>query len=220
MRRARPCPLIGFAGAPFTVASYLVEGGPSRTYARTKALMHGDPALWRELLDRLADLALASLRSQVEAGRRRPSSSSTAGPARSRPADYERFVLPAQSARCSAGVADLGVPRIHFGVGTGELLGLMAEAGADVVGVDWRVPLDDGPPPRRRRRRRCRATSTRRSCLAAGRRRSSRRSATSSPQRRATPATSSTSATACCPRPTRPCSGRVVELVHGWEPSR
>ncbi|MBI2708895.1 MAG: uroporphyrinogen decarboxylase [Actinobacteria bacterium] len=132
-------PLIGFAGAPFTVASYLVEGRPSRDYARTKALMLGDPDLWARLLDRLADLAVASLRSQIEAGASAVQLfDSWAGALP--PADYERFVLPA-SRKVLDGIADLGVPRIHFGVGTGELLGLMQAAGADVVGVDWRVPL-------------------------------------------------------------------------------
>ncbi len=134
-------PLIGFAGAPFTVASYLVEGRPSRTYARTKALMYGDPGLWAALLDRLADIAVASLRSQVGAGASVVQLFDSWAGALD-PADYERFVLPA-SAKVFAGVADLGVPRIHFGVSTGELLGLMHRAGADVVGVDWRVHLDD-----------------------------------------------------------------------------
>ena len=135
-----PVPLIGFAGAPFTVASYLVEGGPSRTYERTKALMLGNPALWGQLLTRLADIAIASLRAQVEAGAEAIQLfDSWAG---TLPPDvYRASVMPA-SARVFAGLADLGVPRIHFGVGTGELLFLMGEAGADVVGVDWRVPLD------------------------------------------------------------------------------
>jgi uroporphyrinogen decarboxylase len=133
-------PLIGFAGAPFTVASYLIEGRPSRTYANTKAMMHAEPGLWVELMDRLADIAIASLRSQIQAGAEAIQLfDSWAGALN--PMDYERFVLPA-SAKVFAGVADLGVPRIHFGVGTGELLGLMSSAGADVVGVDWRVPLD------------------------------------------------------------------------------
>lgn len=134
-------PLIGFAGAPFTVASYLVEGRPSRTYARTKALMHGEPALWHDLVDRLADLAIASLRSQVEAGAQAVQVFDSWAGALS-PPDYERFVLPA-STRVFEALTDLGVPRIHFGVGTGELLHLMGAAGADVVGVDWRVPLDE-----------------------------------------------------------------------------
>jgi uroporphyrinogen decarboxylase len=133
-------PLIGFAGAPFTVASYLVEGGPSRDQVKTKALMYGDPALWTELLDRLADISLASLRAQVGAGAQAVQLfDSWVGTLN--PGDYRRFVLPA-SRKVLAGLADLGVPRIHFGVGTGELLDLLVEAGADVVGVDWRVPLD------------------------------------------------------------------------------
>ncbi|HXH56830.1 uroporphyrinogen decarboxylase [Iamia sp.] len=133
-------PLIGFAGAPFTVASYLVEGAPTRTWTKTKALMHTDPDLWDALLDRLADQALATLRAQVGAGASAVQLFDSWAGALT-PSDYERFVLPA-SAKVLAGLADLGVPRIHFGVATGELLGLMHQAGAEVVGVDWRVPLD------------------------------------------------------------------------------
>ena len=132
-------PLIGFAGGPFTVASYLIEGRPSRDYLRTKALMYTEPGLWAALLDRLAEYAIGSLRAQVAAGAAAVQVFDSWAGALS-PEDYRRFVLPA-SARVFAGVADLGVPRIHFGVATGELLGLLAEAGADVVGVDWRVPL-------------------------------------------------------------------------------
>ena len=135
-------PLIGFGGAPFTLASYLVEGGPSRSYTRTKALLFSDEMTWHRLLDRLADVTLASLRAQVEHGAAAVQLfDSWAGALH--PADYERAVLP-HSRKVLEGLADLGVPRIHFGVGTGELLGLMASAGADVVGVDWRVPLDVG----------------------------------------------------------------------------
>lgn len=133
-------PLIGFAGAPFTVASYLVEGKPSRTYTKTKALMYGDEAVWHQLMERLTDLAVASLRSQVANGARALQLFDSWAGALSLP-DYRRYVLP-HSTRVFAEVADLGVPRIHFGVDTGELLGAMAEAGADVVGVDWRVTLD------------------------------------------------------------------------------
>ena len=132
-------PLIGFAGAPFTLASYLVEGGPSKNHEKTKSLMYGDPQLWSDLLDRLATITLAFLRVQVEAGASAVQLFDSwvgALPA----ADYERYVMP-HSRRVLEGLADLGVPRIHFGVGTGELLGRMGEAGADVVGVDWRVPL-------------------------------------------------------------------------------
>lgn len=140
LARELSVPLIGFAGAPFTVASYLIEGQPSRTYTRTKALMYGDPSLWHKLMEKLADLAIASLRSQIESGAvALQVFDSWAGTLS--PPDYEKFVLP-HSQRVFAEVADLNVPRIHFGVGTGELLGLMASAGADVVGVDWRVPLD------------------------------------------------------------------------------
>jgi uroporphyrinogen decarboxylase len=133
-------PLIGFAGAPFTLASYLVEGGPSRNHERTKALMHADPGTWHALLDRLAEITLTFLRVQLAAGADALQLfDSWAGTLSER--DYRRFVLP-HSARVLGGLVEAGVPRIHFGVGTGELLGAMAEAGADMVGVDWRVPLD------------------------------------------------------------------------------
>ncbi|UXX95880.1 uroporphyrinogen decarboxylase [Streptomyces sp. AD2-2] len=134
-------PLIGFAGAPFTLASYLIEGGPSRTYENAKAIMYGDPELWTDLLDRLADITSAFLKVQIEAGASAVQVFDSWAGALA-PADYRRSVLPA-SAKVFQAVEGYGVPRIHFGVGTGELLGLMGEAGADVVGVDWRVPLDE-----------------------------------------------------------------------------
>ena len=134
-------PLIGFAGAPFTVASYLIEGAPSRTYGKTKALMLGDPGLWHDLMERLADMAITSLRSQIDAGVSAIQLFDSWAGALS-PSVYERCVLP-YSRRVFEGVLDTGVPRIHFGVGTGEILPLMADAGSDVVGVDWRVPLDE-----------------------------------------------------------------------------
>jgi uroporphyrinogen decarboxylase len=134
-------PLIGFAGAPFTLASYLIEGGPSKNHEHTKAMMYGEPALWHDLMDRLTAITLGFLRVQAEAGAAAvqvfDSWVGAVGPA-----DYREFVLPYTS-RIFAGLAGLDVPRIHFGVGTGELLGLLGEAGADVVGVDWRVPLDE-----------------------------------------------------------------------------
>jgi uroporphyrinogen decarboxylase len=133
-------PVIGFAGAPFTLASYLIEGGSSKTLSRTKAAMHADPVFWAALLDRLAGIVVASLRAQVEAGAAAVQIfDSWAGLLN--PSDYRRSVLPT-TRTIFAGLEDLGVPRIHFGVGTGELLELQADAGADVVGVDWRVPLD------------------------------------------------------------------------------
>ncbi len=134
-------PLIGFAGGPFTLASYLVEGGPSKTHERTKALMYGNPQLWNTLLGRLTDITLAFLRIQVDAGAAAVQLFDSWVGAVS-PDDYRRAVLP-HSKRIFDSLAVTGVPRIHFGVGTGELLGLMGEAGADVVGVDWRVPLDE-----------------------------------------------------------------------------
>jgi len=135
-----PTPLIGFAGAPFTLASYLIEGGPSRDHARTKALMYGDEATWHALAARLADIAATYLRVQVEAGVSAVQLFDSWAGALSAE-DYARYVLPHSAT--VLGAVPAGVPRIHFGVGTGELLELMGEAGADVVGVDWRVPLDE-----------------------------------------------------------------------------
>lgn len=132
-------PLIGFAGAPFTVASYLIEGGPSRDYLHTRTLMWREPAVFHALLDHLADLALASLRSQVDAGAQAVQLFDSWVGALS-PADYRAHVLPA-TAKVLGGLAATGVPRIHFGVGAGELLEPMAAAGGDVMGVDWRMPL-------------------------------------------------------------------------------
>ena len=133
-------PLIGFAGAPFTLASYLIEGGPSRDHRRTKALMYAEPQLWHALLGQLARIAAAFLRVQIEAGASAVQLFDSWAGALS-PEDYRTYVQP-HSAAVLASVADLGVPRIHFGVGTGELLADMGDAGAEVVGVDWRVPLD------------------------------------------------------------------------------
>ncbi len=133
-------PLIGFAGAPFTLASYLVEGGPSKNYLKTKALMYGDPELWHDLCSRLADITLTFLKVQVAAGVSAVQLFDSWAGALSE-ADYREYVLP-HSTRVLGGLADAGVPRIHFGVGTGLLLPAMGEAGADVVGVDWRTPLD------------------------------------------------------------------------------
>lgn len=130
--------LIGFAGAPFTLASYLVEGGPSKNHERTKALMHGNPELWHALLAKIADVTTAFLHAQLDAGVQAVQLfDSWAGALSER--DYREFVLP-HSKRVLETITT--VPRIHFGVGTGELLPAMREAGADVVGVDWRIPLD------------------------------------------------------------------------------
>ena len=140
LRARLEVPLIGFAGAPFTLASYLVEGGPSRDHARTKALMLGAPEVWVALMERLAGSILAYLRAQVEAGAGAVQLFDSWAGALA-PEDYAAHALPAVRAIMD-GLADLEVPRILFGVGTGELLGPMAGSGCDVVGVDWRVPLD------------------------------------------------------------------------------
>ncbi|MGW0806376.1 uroporphyrinogen decarboxylase [Nonomuraea sp. NPDC002799] len=137
-------PLIGFAGAPFTLGSYLIEGGPSKNHDRTKAMMYGAPELWHALMERLSDIVLEHLRIQVAAGASAVQLfDSWVGAVA--PADYREFIQP-HTRRIFEGIQ--GVPRIHFGVGTGELLGVVGEAApdgieADVIGVDWRVPLDE-----------------------------------------------------------------------------
>lgn len=133
-------PLIGFAGAPFTVSSYLVEGGPSKEYAKTKALMFGAPEVWQALMTKVAGISAAFLEVQVAAGASAVQLfDSWAGAVN--PADYRTYVRP-YSAQVLARAGALGVPRIHFGVNSALLLDQMGEAGADVVGVDWRTPLD------------------------------------------------------------------------------
>ncbi|RTL65776.1 MAG: uroporphyrinogen decarboxylase [Pseudonocardiaceae bacterium] len=133
-------PLIGFAGAPFTLASYLVEGGPSRNHEKTKALMRSAPDVWHALLAKLADSTSTFLRAQIAAGVDAVQLfDSWAGALTER--DYRALVAP-HSAAVLGPLAAAGVPRIHFGVGTGELLGAMSEI-TDVIGVDWRVPLDE-----------------------------------------------------------------------------
>ncbi len=140
VRELGATPLIGFAGAPYTLASYLIEGGPSKDHVKTKAMMHGAPELWDSLMRRLALISAGFLRVQIEAGAAAVQlfDSWAGGLA---PADYRAHVLP-HSAAVFSSIADLSVPRIHFGVATGEILADMASAGVEVVGVDWRVPLD------------------------------------------------------------------------------
>ncbi|MBO0832742.1 MAG: uroporphyrinogen decarboxylase [Actinobacteria bacterium] len=134
-------PLIGFAGGPFTLASYLVEGGPSKNFLLTKKLMYGEPGLWADLMSRLTEITIGFLVAQVAAGASAIQLFDSWAGALSLD-DYRANVLP-YSKRIFSALAESGVPRIHFGVGTGELLGAMGAAGADVVGVDWRVPLDE-----------------------------------------------------------------------------
>jgi uroporphyrinogen decarboxylase len=140
LRRELDVPLIGFGGAPFTLASYLVQGGPSRDHARTKALMHGAPDAWHLLMDRLSASMTAYLRAQTLAGAQVIQLfDSWVG--HLDPSSYQKYVLPSVL-RIFAGLSGIGTPTIYFGVMTGELLPLMASAMPDVVGVDWRVPLD------------------------------------------------------------------------------
>jgi uroporphyrinogen decarboxylase len=138
-------PLIGFAGAPFTMASYLVEGGPSRNHARTKAMMLADPTSWHALMAKLTDLTVAFLRGQIDAGVDAIQLfDSWAGTLSL--ADYRQYVLP-HSSKVFAALAEYGLPMTHFGVGTAELLGAMSvalkPATATMVGVDWRTSLTD-----------------------------------------------------------------------------
>ena len=137
LRKELRVPLIGFAGAPFTLASYLIEGGPSRDHARTKAVMHGAPSMWSSLMDALVAIVRPHLLAQAEAGAQALQVFDSWVGALA-PDDYERHVRP----WVGRVLEDLPVPSIHFGVGTGELLGSMAEAGGDAIGIDWRVPLD------------------------------------------------------------------------------
>jgi uroporphyrinogen decarboxylase len=142
-------PLIGFAGAPFTLASYLVEGGPSRHHARTKAMMLAEPACWHALMEKLTDITVGFLRVQLDAGVDAIQVFDSWAGALS-PADYRRYVLP-HSERVFGTLSTDDVPMTHFGVGTAELLGAMSAAltagekpgRAAVVGVDWRTSLID-----------------------------------------------------------------------------
>jgi uroporphyrinogen decarboxylase len=135
-------PLIGFAGAPFTLASYAIEGGGSRTYIQTKRLMYTDPEAWHDLMGRLADAVASFLVAQVAAGAQAVQLFDSWVGALS-PDDYAEYAYP-YTQRIFAALADSGVPRIHFGTGANTLLPLMANAGCDVIGLDWRIALDEG----------------------------------------------------------------------------
>jgi uroporphyrinogen decarboxylase len=134
-------PLIGFGGAPFTLASYAIEGGGSSNFARTKALMYGDPKAWHRLCERLSEVMSAYLVAQVEAGVQAVQVFDSWVGTLS-PRDYLEFVQP-HSRRIFESLAPLGVPTIHFGVGTSTLLTHLRDAGGDVIGVDWRIPIDE-----------------------------------------------------------------------------
>jgi len=134
--------LIGFAGAPFTLAAYLVEGRPSRDFVHTKSLMYRAPATWHLLMDRLAELTVSYLRAQIAAGVDAVQLFDSWVGALS-PDDYARYVQPYMR-RIFTSLGPAGVPMIHFGVATSTLLGAMRTDGATVIGLDWRVPLDEG----------------------------------------------------------------------------
>ena len=134
-------PLIGFGGAPFTLAAYAIEGGPSTNYALTKAFMYSEPEAWHRLCGRFASSMADYLRAQVESGAQALQIFDSWAGALGR-ADYREFAMP-HTARIFAELRDIGVPVIHFGVGTTAILPDLAEAGGDVVGVDWRLPLDE-----------------------------------------------------------------------------
>jgi uroporphyrinogen decarboxylase len=134
-------PLIGFAGAPFTLASYAIEGGHSSNFARTKALMYGSPAAWHRLCELLADMVAEYLIAQIEAGVNAVQVfDSWVGALNAR--DYREFLFP-HTRRIFDRLAGLDVPTIHFGVGTGAILHELRDAGGDVIGADWRIPLDE-----------------------------------------------------------------------------
>jgi uroporphyrinogen decarboxylase len=142
LRRELEVPLIGFAGAPFTLASYAIEGGHSSHFARTKALMYGEPETWHRLAGLLAEIIADYLRAQVEAGAQAVQLFDSWIGALDE-ADYRELVLP-HVRRIFDHLAGLDVPKIHFGTGTGHLLAAQREAGGTVIGVDWRTPLDEG----------------------------------------------------------------------------
>ena len=133
-------PLIGFAGAPFTLASYLIEGGKSSNYIRTKGMMYQEPRVWGELMDKLAEVVRRYLRAQIDAGAQAVQVfDSWVG--QLSPTDYAQFIQP-HLKPVFADLQQTGVPVIHFGTGTGELLALQRDTGGTVIGVDWRTPLD------------------------------------------------------------------------------
>jgi uroporphyrinogen decarboxylase len=134
--------VVGFCGGPYTVAGYLVEGRPSREFTVTKRLMYAEPDVWRALLDRLAETFAVYAVAQARAGADVVQLFDSWVGSLS-PADYAEFVAP-WSARVLGALRDAGVPTIHFGTGTSTLLASMAEAGGDVIGLDWRIPLDLG----------------------------------------------------------------------------
>ena len=185
--------VIGFCGGPFTVAGYLIEGKPTREFVKVKSMMYREPAIWHALMDKLAEAFVKYVAGKVRSGADVIQVFDSWVGALS-PADYAEFVQP-----YSARILDsLDVPTIHFGTGTATLLGAMRDAGGDVIGLDWRIPLDRAGR-RSGTTAASRGTSTRRCCSGRGNGWRARRSTCSSAPA-AGRATSSTSATGCCPR--------------------
>jgi uroporphyrinogen decarboxylase len=142
LRKELKIPLIGFAGAPFTLASYLIEGGKSTHFVKTKKIMYGDPGSWNLLMEKLAEVVRRYLRAQIEAGAQAVQLfDSWVG--NLSPGDYSEYVQP-HVTKILQDVMTCGVPVIHFGTGTHTLLTRMRDAGGHVIGIDWKTPLDDG----------------------------------------------------------------------------
>ncbi|MGZ6550723.1 MAG: uroporphyrinogen decarboxylase [Tumebacillaceae bacterium] len=140
LRRELKVPLITFAGAPFTLASYLIEGGPSRNYYKTKQMMYSSPEIWNALMDKLAEMIVTYMKAHVAAGAQAIQIFDSWIGSLSQ-SDYRRYVFPTMK-KIFEGLGELDVPKIYFGVGTGELMKIWSELPVDVIGVDWRVPLD------------------------------------------------------------------------------
>ncbi len=134
-------PLIGFSGAPFTLASYLIEGRPSRDFARTKKMMYGQPDLWNALMSRLSIIVSSYLQAQISAGVDAVQLFDSWSGCLS-PTDYQEFVMPYNKEILET-IGTNPIPRVHFGVGTAGILRIMKDAGGDIIGVDWRVPIDE-----------------------------------------------------------------------------
>jgi uroporphyrinogen decarboxylase len=140
LHRELNVPLIGFAGAPFTLASYMIEGGPSKNYYKTKQMMYAAPQVWNELMDKLADMIITYMKAQVAAGAQAVQIFDSWIGSLS-PGDYRQYVFPTMQ-KIFGSLKESGAPTIYFGINTGELLHVWKELPVDVIGVDWRVPLE------------------------------------------------------------------------------
>nr|WP_026174117.1 uroporphyrinogen decarboxylase [Effusibacillus pohliae] len=140
LHRELNVPLIGFAGAPFTLASYMIEGGPSKNYHKTKQMMYAAPEVWNALMDKLGNMIVTYMKAQVAAGAQAVQIFDSWIGSLS-PSDYRQYVFPTMR-RIFENLQGIGAPMIYFGINTGELLPVWKELAVDVIGVDWRVPLD------------------------------------------------------------------------------